>query len=506
MINEVPWLTISLSLSYLGAIIAGLKIGARKHLPYISLLFLLFPGLILLVLIFSKSFSEPIYDEPFLSAGGLGSFSFVADSVSAPIAITISVVTGLIGFYSYKYMVMRLEEMNATDIDGELAKYYVLYMLFSASMIGVALSSNLIEFYMFLEIGLITSFLLIDYYGYGDRRRIALLYLVWTHIGAVSFLMGSLIYGLSADSFDYIVLGKGPLVGWGEGFAAPNVVKWSFYLMLFGLLVKTAVIGLHLWLPYAHAEAPTPVSALLSPLLIGLGPFAIIRFMIPLFPSSFHNIQLFIILLALLTMIYGGFTALYEKDVKRFLAYSSISQMGYLLLGAATLTPVGIVGLIMHYVAHAFSKAMLFGSAGSLIYHFHGERNIDRLCGVANVLPITAGVSLLGFLGITGIPPTLGFWGEILIIKGLIDASFSSLGHSLVLILLAFLGFSLSLGYSFNTFRKVFFGGYNKTEALIEDKTLLIPLVIMGALLIILFLIAPELSSVAVGYVGGWLR
>jgi formate hydrogenlyase subunit 3/multisubunit Na+/H+ antiporter MnhD subunit len=508
--NVFPVTTIALAIAFASTLLYSNE-KLRKSIHAVPVMLLLLPTITVILEWAHFGFDSIIYEKPFISSLSIGSFSMAIDYVSAPIAITIGIVTSIIAFYSKKYMTKRIEELGIKDANKELPKYYVLYTLFSASMMGVALSTNLVEFYMFLEIGLVSSFLLIDYYGYGDRRRIALLYLVWTHVGAVSFMLGAIIYGLSSSTFDYILVSstsKGVLVGWGEAYGTIAMVKWAFYLMLFGLLVKTAAFGVHLWLPYAHAEAPTPVSALLSPLLIGLGPFAMIRFLAPLFPEVFSETRLFLASLAILTIIYGGLTALYESDVKRFLAYSSISQMGYLLLGASTMTTIGVAGVVIHYIAHALSKATLFGSAGSIIYHYDGERRINKMSGFASTIPYTAAASLIGFLGISGIPPSLGFWGELMIIRGYTEYVVSSLSHPLAYIVLAFTGFSLTLAYSFRNYRRIFYGKPRENRGIkgVEEKGISVPLLILSSLILLLFIIGPSLGSGVTAYIGGMLR
>ena len=145
-----------------------------------------------------------------------------------------------------------------------------------------------------------------------------------------------------------------------------------------------------------------------------------------MFPSVFSDASVYLMILAFITMIYGGLMSLAQDDFKRMLAYSSISQMGYLLLGVGSMTTLGISGAMLQYVTHAVGKAILFSVAGVLIVKFNGLRSISKMGGLAMKLPITAGLALLGFMQITGIPPSLGFWSEIMIVFGSVNRAPSS--------------------------------------------------------------------------------
>uniref|UniRef100_A0A7J3ZLX5 NADH dehydrogenase n=1 Tax=Fervidicoccus fontis TaxID=683846 RepID=A0A7J3ZLX5_9CREN len=450
-------LTLSLLIS-LAATILFPAIGPRgKALALLSCTTLLLPGFAGLLAYYAyKSFSPSITDPTLAVIPQIGRITFFVDGASLPVLIGASFVGGIIALYSLPYMRERLEEMGLDE--SHLVKYYVLYQLFSASMIGVVLSNNIVIFYLFLELSLVTSFLLINWYGYGDRRRIAILYFVWTHVGAVFFLLGAIIYGLNAGTFDFYTAEGGLLLGYAEKIADTTLFKVALYTMLFGLLVKMAVLGVHFWLPYAHAEAPTPISALLSPVLIGLGGYGIFRIIFTLFGVLPSNLQQFLLFLALATILYGGFNALWERDLKRIFAYSSISQMGYVLLGISTLSSVGVAGSLLHILSHSYGKALLFMIAGVIIYLYH-LRDVEKMGGMAHRIPYSAMAAMTGFLTIAGSPPTIGFWSEVLIVGGFVKA-YPVLGasHFFALLALLIIGIGLTIAYSFITMKRVFFG------------------------------------------------
>ena len=395
-----------------------------------------------------------------LSRYNIGVISLVIDGLSAPVVVGISLVTALVAIYSVKYMEHRVEELHKEGVEVPgLPAYFILYNGFSSSMLGMAYSSNLLSFFIFLELSLLTSFALIAFYGYGDRLRIALLYFIWTHIGGALFLAGILYYGVNAGSFNVLEV---PTLEYNRALSKVSVEGLAVLApiaIVAGLLVKMAVFGVHMWLPYAHAEAPTPVSALLSPNLIGIAGYALARFAPTMFPGLLGSYRDVLVFLAFITIVYGGLVALRENDFKRFLAYSSISQMGYILLGVATLTGFGVAGAMLHYLSHAVGKAVLFMVAGVFIAELGGLRNMALMGGLARVYPVVAALTLLGFMHLAGIPPALGMWSEILILLGLVESYNPSTTQALLaLSLIVIASFMVTATYAFIAMRRIFFG------------------------------------------------
>jgi len=456
------------------SLILNKKVGG-KTLTIVNTLSLLYSAIVLTLLyLMYGSYQDPVYfKDPVL-----GSFSMLLDPLSAAIAISIAIVTAAVSVYSLRYMSHRFEELG---IEEEWGMYYFLYTLFSVSMIGTVLSVNLIEFYLFLELTLIPSFLLIAFYGYGDRHRISFMYLIWTHIGALTLLMGVLIAGYYSQSFDIAMVKEAAIPKW---LRIPTLLLFTI-----GLLIKLASFGVHIWLPYAHAEAPTPVSALLSPNLIGIAGYFMARIYLSSFTGSFKYIAPALQLLAILTMMYGGFMALTQKDYKRLLAYSSISQMGYLLLGIAAFNPLSISGAILHYMTHALGKAILFMTAGMIMYVLHGLRDITKMGGLGAKMPITMAAALLGFMHITGIPPTMGIWSEIYIVAGAVK----SFLNEAVLIqgaLSLIFAIGLTTAYSFVTIKRIFYGELREElmEAHDPPPSMYLPALILGVIGLLVFL------------------
>jgi NADH-quinone oxidoreductase subunit M len=359
--------------------------------------------------------------------------------------------------------------------------YYALLLLYSVGMMGAVLATNLIEFYLFFELMLIPSYFLIAKWGSGDRDRISFMYFMWTHVGALAFLAGILTVGYFAGGFDLQTILTASL---------PETLRlFIVILMVVGLLVKMAAFGLHIWLPHAHAEAPTPISALLSPAMIGIGGYAIVRIVMTILPSAFFEISTALAVWAVVTMFYGGAMALVQDDIKRLLAYSSISQMGYILLGIASFQTLGVSGAMFQYVTHGLGKGILFMIAGAIMIQTDGLRSIQKMGGLAARMPITATAALIGFLTITGIPPTTGFISEFLIFAGSFNGAFQA--NSMLRIALSFLAVvstALTAGYSLWAVRRIFFGKLPTELVDVKEAplTMTIPVLVLAAISIII--------------------
>jgi NADH-quinone oxidoreductase subunit M len=481
----IPLLT-SLLLPLIG------KKASPKTVAVISVSLMTFPLIVIGGFTLIPGLGDGIVDPVYFSQTYVGSFSMLLDGLSGPIAFGIGLVTALVAVFSYPYMKHRFEEMEKEGTRKPAwGMYYMLYIMFASSMLGTTLSTNLVEFYIFLELTLIPSFLLIAFYGYGARDRIAFMYMIWTHVGALLFLIGTIAIGFNLGTFDILNMQTLQFnFGLGESLTG-NTSLYVAVVLLIGLFIKMAVFGVHIWLPYAHAESPTPVSALLSPNLIGIGGYATVRVVYTLFPTVFSNLSIYLIGLALVTMIYGGLMALAQDDFKRMLAYSSISQMGYMLLGIASLTTLGISGAMLHYTTHAVGKAVLFSVAGVLIVQFHGLRSLSKMGGLAKKLPIVATLALIGFMHITGIPPSLGLWSEVLIIFGAVSkVTEMGLVAFALLIIGLLIAIGLSTAYSFITMKRIFFGSPSPEISevrIIRRKTLLLPIVVIAVVGILLF-------------------
>ena len=408
-------------------------------------------------------------------------FTLLADGLSIWVLLTINILCLAITVYSMPYMEHRFHEWEHETHEKKgndaYASYFALYLLYTVGMLGTVMSTNLIQFYVFYELMLIPSWLLINNYGYGDREKIGMIYFMWTTIGAVILLAGILAAYTITGSFEISSLTQ--LIG-------VSNAGWIAMAMLFAFFTKMAVFGLHTWLPFAHAEAPTPISALLSPAMIGIGAYAALRLVIIPMTPVFQTFSWVFTLWALVTMIYGGLMALTQDDIKRFLAYSSISQMGYIFLGLASVTPNGEVGAMFHYVSHGFGKAILFLVAGVLISQA-GTRSIKKMGGLADRMPWTAVMAVIGFLTIGGVPPTMGFMSKFFIFAGVFNNGLATpelVWAGIVGIIMTI----LTIGYAFWTIRRVFYGPLPEHLKQVKDAPMMMlaPIVIFAVLVIVL--------------------
>ena len=425
-------------------------------------------------------------------------FGLLVDGLSLPIILTVSLLCTLIAIYSIHYMERRIYEEYHRPNNPAHATYYALYLLYSIGMMGTALATNLIEFYLFYELMLIPSWALINSFGYGKREKIGLMYLLWTHTGAVLLLMGILTAYTHLGSFEIADLAR---------LGGDPIAIWIVLAMLLGFFIKMAVFGVHIWLPYAHAEAPTPISALLSPVMIGLGAYASVRIVVLPLYEVFKGFSTILAVLALITIVYGGLMVLAQDDIKRLLAYSSISQMGYLLTGIAYVTTEGIAGAMFHYFSHALGKGILFAVAGILIYQTNGIRSIRKLGGLASKMPITATVFIIGFLTIAGMPPTVGFQSKWPIFLGAVEGSISLGSPKLILAIMTLFATTITVAYALYTIWRVFFGQLPKHLEDVREAPLImiIPLLVLTTLSLVLGLYPGLATDILVPFIGNQL-
>src|SRR5579884_3250637 len=468
---------------------------------------------------------QQIYSESY-SWGYFGNFGLRLDGLSLPFALTIYILCAVIAVYSKPYMVRKIMGDRISEEDHGLAPaealsgygsgssstgisniesgsqttvlesqrylnnqsglYFALYLAFSMGMLGTVLATNLIEFYVFFELMLVPSFFLVAIYGYGARRRVALMFFFWTHVGAVVLLLGLLAMGFFAGGFDYSTIKEN---------AAKIPQTWIpiiVFAIVIGLGVKLAAFILHIWLPYAHAEAPTPISALLSPAMIGIGGYIIIRMFTLLLPEAFPEIGLGIAIWGVLTMFYGGIMALAQDDIKRLFAYSSVSQMGYIIFGIGTTTQHGIEGAVFQFVSHGTAKGILFMVAGIIIVQAGGLRSIKGMGGLSQRLPITATCAMIGFLGLMGFPETNGFQSEWLIFSGGLQQGSSGAGplsnYWLLVSILAVISTIVTAAYSLWTMKRVFFGRLPESLSQVKEGSwyMLAPVIFLTAVTILL--------------------
>jgi multicomponent Na+:H+ antiporter subunit D len=340
---------------------------------------------------------------------------------------------------------------------GAKANYYALFLVMIAGMNGLVLATDFFNVYLFMEVAAVASYALVAF-GLGrDELEAAFKYLMLSVVATAFVLISvAVIFGMTG-SLDFAAVAKA--LQELNAVAAVGIAS-AFFLVGFGL--KAALIPFHAWLPDAHPSAPAPISAVLSGLLIKVsGVYAMTRIFLNVFGLT-PALSTVLMSLGALSMVVAAFLALGQKDMKRMLAYSSISQVGYVVLGIGIGTPLGIAGGLFHLFNHALAKGLLFLTSGS-VQQATGTRNLDEMGGLAKRMPITAATNLVGALSIAGVPPLNGFWSKLIIIIALIQS-----GHP-VFAVIAVLTSVLTLWYYLLMQRKAFFGKLNEKWAAVKE-------------------------------------
>ena len=398
-------------------------------------------------------------------------FGFLADGLSLPAALIMNLIVTACSMYSFRYMEHRIEELYGKGRNGMYAVYYAAYLLFGVGLVGVALSTNLIELYIFLELVLIPSYLHIALFGYNDKERIALMYFIWNHIGAGIFLIGivfTVFYG--GGNFEISAM---------SSLAGTPIAFWVVSLILVGWLVKMATFGFHVWLPWAHGEHPTSIAAIIAT-IVGLGTYAIIRLIVQPLYVDFTPLGMPLMYLALITMIYGALLTLAQDDFKRVWACSTISQTAYSLLGIGSLSLLGTVGGMFYFISHILGKSILFAVAGLVITQT-GVRDMKKMGGLAQKMPLTAVLCIAGAMIISGIPPLSGFQAKWIMFAGIFTQGAYGPPSRIFLIILAIFATFLSTVYAFWPVRRVFFGPLNPSLEHVKEAplTMTLPLFVL---------------------------
>jgi len=323
--------------------------------------------------------------------------------------------------------------------------YYLLILLLETAMLGVFMARDWSLFYVFWELTLLPLFFLIDRYGGKNRSRAALNFVLYTMGGSVFMLIALLMLYDAAPghSFDMGVIREGARL-------LPEAAQVTLFLgLLIGFGVKMPIFPLHGWLPLAHVEAPSPVSILLSGILLKMGSYGLIRAIWTL-PAAAEALQGLLMALALVSLVYGGVLAWKQSDLKAMVAYSSVSHMGVVLLGLAALNTAGLTGAVMQMVAHGLVAGALFLLIG-LLYERTHTRELADYGSLVKVMPRFAFFTVLAFVAAVGMPGTAGFVAELHALVG----GFERWGAWMVLLSLTVV---ISAAYAFRTVGRLFTG------------------------------------------------
>ena len=302
-----------------------------------------------------------------------------------------------------------------TVIESRVGQYYASFLMLSGVMNGVFSALDGVLFYVFFEATLIPMFIIIGVWGGPHRVYAAVKFFLYTLFGSLLMLVAFLyLYG-KAGSFAVLDWHKLPL--------SLEAQQWLFFGFLFAFAVKVPMWPVHTWLPDAHVEAPTGGSVVLAAIMLKLGAYGFVRFSLPILPDASRELAWLMIALSLVAVVYIGLVALVQTDMKKLIAYSSISHMGFVTLGFFVFNAWGVEGALVQMISHGFVSAALFLCVGVLYDRMH-SRMIADYGGVVNTMPKFAALMMLFAMANCGLPATSGFVGEFMVITGAMQRSF----------------------------------------------------------------------------------
>jgi hydrogenase-4 component F len=405
------------------------------------------------------------------------------DALSALMVVMIGGIGLLASVYSVRYLTQRVGEDVA---ERRMRTFYGLLMWFLGTMLWGCVTNNVIMLYVAIEATTLTSGLLVAFYW--DRRALeaGYKYLMLLTIGITFALFGCVLVYAAAAATKRLGGASALLIS-----DVRNVVQFipsgtaaiAIAFLVIGFGTKAGIAPFHPWLPDAHAEAPTPISVLLSGVMIKMALYAMAR-TVSIFYPAWPQVTVFIVALGTFTMLLGIILALTQNDLKRLLAYSSVSQMGYVLVGIGLGTYLGCYGGLYHLLNHALYKSLLFMCVGAVIYAT-GARRISELGGLRNRMPITSACFFLGALAIAGFPPLNGFWSKLTVYLALARAGLWWAAG------IAILASILTMAVMVRAAYRVFWGDWRSSstpELSVREVPALmwVPMVVLAALCVLL--------------------
>jgi multicomponent Na+:H+ antiporter subunit D len=407
------------------------------------------------------------------------------DSLNGFVAAVVAGITMLAALYSIEYM----------KHEGGQTYYYALLMLILSGMMGITLTGDLFNLFVFLELSSVATYALVAFNLDHEGLEAGIKYCIMGATATSMVLLGiALLYGalgtLNMADIAQRLAGERFLPGTLEGNAL--VAPLAVALLIWGFGVKAAVVPMHTWLPDAHPAAPSPISAILSGVYIKVGLYAMVRVLF----TAYHvqpgeALLIFLSTLGVVTMVFSGFMALAQTDIKRLLAFSSVMNIGYILFGVGIGSLLGLTGGLYHLLNHAVLKSLLFLAAG-VIVHQTGVRDMSKLGGLGRKMPLTMGAFAVGGFGIAGVPPLNGFVSKWIIFKAAIET-----GQPLFIfyVLLGAVMSVIAVAYIVNAFRSVFLGQLRREHENLREAGPLM-LVPMLALMVaaVVFGVFPQLG------------
>lgn len=473
----MPYLSAIVFLPLLGAVILGLAPRENKQAIRLGAAAFSFASLALslfLFLQFDRAATGPQFVEkvPWIEQFNV-SYHLGVDGLSLPLVILTTLLTFLAVLASW-------------HVDLRVKEYHILMLLLETGILGVFAAQDLLLFFLFWEVELIPMYLLIGIWGGPRRRYAAMKFVLYTLAGSAFMLVGilALYFTSNPNTFDMTALSA---TTWARDF---QMVVFALIFVAFA--IKLPVFPFHTWLPDAHVEAPTAVSVLLAGVLLKMGGYGMIRICMGMMPDAAREYAPLLAALAVINVLYGAGLSMVQSDLKKLVAYSSISHMGYVLLGLAALTQVGVNGAALQMFTHGAITGLLFLLVGAVYEKTH-TREIPRMSGLAPQMPVLATVFVIAGLAALGLPGLAGFVAEYAVFVG-------AFGPWPVYTALGAAGIVITAGYILWMVERVFFGpakADQKLEHVGDAKGLeLVPLFTLTALVLLVGLYPTVVTAI----------
>jgi NADH-quinone oxidoreductase subunit M len=378
-----------------------------------------------------------VYERPWIELIG-ARYKFGIDGIS----LLLVLLTTLLGFIAIL--------SSWTAVKDRVKEYYAFLLLLQTGMLGVFMSLDFLVFYVFWEVMLVPMYFLIGVWGGPRKLYAAIKFFLYTLAGSVLMLVAILaLYFYQHDAtgiYSFDILNMQTL-----GFPT-NLQYWVFLAFFVGFAIKVPMFPFHTWLPDAHVEAPTAGSVILAGVLLKMGTYGFVRFSLPMFPWALNHFLTPMLILALIGIIYGALVAMMQKDMKSLVAYSSVSHLGFVMLGVFAATPVALQGGVLQMINHGISTGALFLIVG-VIYERRHTRMISEYGGLSHIMPVYATVFLIMTLSSIGMPGLNGFIGEFFILQGTFAAP-----NLWKYAAIAVIGIVLGAAYMLWLYQRVMFG------------------------------------------------